>query len=316
MAIKNFTKLAVFGTMALSLAFGGFASLAQASIGVSTNTNLNVEIGDDSNDDGRNRGDNHDDYKKGGDTSDGRMYKGDDKKDDKDDWKKDENRMPGIMGTVSAINGTTLTVTSKEGTVYTVTTTDAKFQFGKGSTATLADIKIGDTVLVQGTVTGTNVAAKTVLDTRIAMEKFNEKKEGNNGNHYGFFARFGNFFKNIFKGKASMSINAAIAGNTYKLTSFNGTMIAVDQNYTTTFKDGKLNAKFCNSMGGDYSLKDGVIKANLVSTMMYCGTPSNLMTIESTFGKVTSEGGIITVDNTNTITLKGKSGEVFVFTKI
>jgi heat shock protein HslJ len=49
--------------------------------------------------------------------------------------------------------------------------------------------------------------------------------------------------------------------------------------------------------------------------MMYCATPSNLMTIESTFGKVTSEGGTIKIDNANTLTLTGKSGEIFVFTK-
>jgi preprotein translocase subunit YajC len=180
-----------------------------------------------------------------------------------------DNFKPGIIGTVSAVSGTTLTVTAKDGTVYTVATADAKFQKEKGTASTINEVKVGDTVLIQGTVNGTSVTAKNVFDSQIALQKIEtkmDKMENNNGNHNGFFVRFGNFFRNIFKGKASASVNSSIAGNTYRLTSFNGTLVANDQNYTATFKDGKLSAKFCNSMNGSYSLKDGVVTAQLTST--------------------------------------------------
>ncbi len=402
MTIKNFAALSVFAAVALSVAFGGFAPQVHASIGVKTGAEVDLDLGRGGSDPSedrlaRERMEDNDDHKKGGDTSDGRMYKGDDKNESRSigitgtvtaisgstiavksnrnnttynvvtanakiykgptvkaladikvgdfiiaegsiegdkfmatrildtqfnmnypengNW---ENFKPGIMGTISAVSGTTLTVTAKDGTVYTVATADAKFQKEKGSTIGINDLKVGDTVLIQGTVNGTNVTAKNVFDAQITMNKIEnkmDKMENNNGNHNGFFVRFGNFFRNIFKGKASVSVNSAISGNTYRLASFNGTLVANDQNYTATFKDGKLSAKFCNTLGGDYSLKDGTIKAQLTSTMMYCSTPSNLMTIESTFGKVTSEGGTIKIDSTNTLTLTGKSGEIFVFTK-
>lgn len=91
----------------------------------------------------------------------------------------------GIVGTVSAINGETLTVTSvphmrpmPEGqatttsvtpsqtpTVYTVDATNAKIYKGSvTSTVSIASIATGDTVFVQGPVTGTNVAATVIRD--------------------------------------------------------------------------------------------------------------------------------------------------------
>lgn len=74
----------------------------------------------------------------------------------------------GTMGTVSAISGTTLTVTTRENTAYTVDFSSAKIvKAVKGSapaTITAAGISNGDTVLVQGTVNGTSIAATQIID--------------------------------------------------------------------------------------------------------------------------------------------------------
>ncbi len=78
---------------------------------------------------------------------------------------------PGVFGTVSAVDGTTLTVTSKTrpnatsttGTVYAVDATNAQV-FDNGATSTVASINVGDTVMVQGTVSGTNIAATVIRD--------------------------------------------------------------------------------------------------------------------------------------------------------
>ncbi len=75
----------------------------------------------------------------------------------------------GIGGTVSAVNGTSLTVTSKVGpnggaaTTYTVDASSATVT-KSGAASSVSNIAVGDTVMVQGTVSGTSVAAKTIRD--------------------------------------------------------------------------------------------------------------------------------------------------------
>jgi hypothetical protein len=81
--------------------------------------------------------------------------------------------MPGIFGTVSATNGDSLTVTAKawpnatstSATTYTVDATNAKIYKGSPtSTVSVSSIAVGDSVMVQGTVSGTNVAATVIRD--------------------------------------------------------------------------------------------------------------------------------------------------------
>jgi hypothetical protein len=71
-------------------------------------------------------------------------------------------RGPGVMGTVTAVNGNTVTVTGKDGKSYTV---DASIStVGKIQTITVAGIQVGDSVGIQGTVNGTSVTAKSIMD--------------------------------------------------------------------------------------------------------------------------------------------------------
>ena len=79
-----------------------------------------------------------------------------------------------VFGTVSGINGNTITVTSTKGpsatvtttTTYTVDATNAKIM--KNNIAgTVSSIVVGDTVMVQGTVNGTNVVATTIRDGQL-----------------------------------------------------------------------------------------------------------------------------------------------------
>ena len=75
----------------------------------------------------------------------------------------------GVMGTVSAVNGTTLTVTSKgfgkspTATTYTVDASSATVT-KSGTASSVSVIAVGDTVMVRGTVSGTSVTAKTIMD--------------------------------------------------------------------------------------------------------------------------------------------------------
>ncbi len=74
---------------------------------------------------------------------------------------------PVVIGTVSAINGPTLTVTTSKGTAYSVDATNASIEkgFGKNETTlALSNIAVNDMVAVQGTVSGNSVTATTVHD--------------------------------------------------------------------------------------------------------------------------------------------------------
>ena len=93
-----------------------------------------------------------------------------------DQGEKDSERMmPNMVGKVSVINGNILTVISKQGfdkntpnatVTFTVDVTNAKLL--RGDTAiTLSDIAVGDNVIVQGTITGTNVVATMIRDGKV-----------------------------------------------------------------------------------------------------------------------------------------------------
>ena len=73
----------------------------------------------------------------------------------------------GISGTVSAINGSTLTVnrigSSTASVSYTVDASKATIQKGTNGSATVADIIVGERVVVQGTVSGTSILATRIF---------------------------------------------------------------------------------------------------------------------------------------------------------
>jgi len=82
---------------------------------------------------------------------------------------------PGVFGTVSAINGTTLTVAGKTRpnatttpTVYTVDASNAQV-IKDGASSTVASIATGDMVMVQGAVSGADVTATVIRDGAVGM---------------------------------------------------------------------------------------------------------------------------------------------------
>ena len=78
-------------------------------------------------------------------------------------------RAPGVFGTVTAISGNSLTISSKgfgaqaTATTYTVDATSATVT-KNGTASSLGNVAIGDTVSVQGTVSGSNVTATAIRD--------------------------------------------------------------------------------------------------------------------------------------------------------
>lgn len=93
------------------------------------------------------------------------------------------NGQPIVAGTISAISGSTITITNSSNITYIIDATSAKILQGK-NTILLSGVKIGDSIIVQGTVSGTSVIASTIIDT--------------NSKHFGFFGSMGQFFKRLF----------------------------------------------------------------------------------------------------------------------
>ena len=79
----------------------------------------------------------------------------------------------GVEGKVTAVSGTTLTVTSTNPkdsttTTYTVDASGAKVMKGatgsQPTVSTLSSVAVGDTVRIMGTTSGTTVTAKVIMD--------------------------------------------------------------------------------------------------------------------------------------------------------
>jgi hypothetical protein len=110
------------------------------------------------------------------------------------------NGEPVVAGSITVINGSTLTVTNASNVTYTIDASNATI-VKSGITSTIANIAVGDNIIAQGTVNGTSVTATSIID----------QGNGNRGNaptgtppiapHGGlpnFFGAIGNFFKHIF----------------------------------------------------------------------------------------------------------------------
>ncbi len=70
--------------------------------------------------------------------------------------------MPGVAGTVAAVDGSIITLTGKDGSTYTVDA--SKAAISKTSIINVSGVAVGDTLMVGGTVNGTSVAADHIMD--------------------------------------------------------------------------------------------------------------------------------------------------------
>jgi hypothetical protein len=145
---------------------------------------------------------------------------------------KGTHKFNGIIGTVSSIDGTTLTVTSTKGTAYSVDASAATFVKGFGKSATtiaLSNIAVSDHVAVMGAVTGDSVAATKIDDGVMA----HTKKSGTSTTSTGTHQRLAN---------AAFGTVASVNGNTITLTrktkTGTSTVTAVTTGTTTYKKNG------------------------------------------------------------------------------
>jgi len=158
----------------------------------------------------------------------------------------------GVAGTVSAINGTSLTVTSKgrpTGSSATATpityTVDASSSTvtKNGTASSLSSIAVGDTVMVQGTVSGTSVTAKTIRD---GVSQAQPVIQGNG--------------QPVVAGSVT-----ALSGNTITITNKSNVTYTIDAINSKFVETGVTNPTISNIAVGDNVIVQGTVNGNSVT---------------------------------------------------
>ena len=188
----------------------------------------------------------------------------------------------GIFGTVSAVNGNSLTVTSGARpsrpmpeqatgatpaavatTTYTVDATNAKIYKGSATTTvSVSDIAIGDTVMVQGTVSGTSVTATVIRDGAVPM-----------AGRPGMGDKLGRGASSTASGTPPIQGNGepviggnvtAISGTSITVTNASNVTYTIDAASTTIVKNGTSTA-VGNIAVGDNLIVQGAVSGNSVT---------------------------------------------------
>jgi hypothetical protein len=111
------------------------------------------------------------------------------------------NGEPVVAGNVTAISGSSLTVTNASNVTYTIDISNATI-VKSGATTTIASVAVGDNVIAQGVVEGASVTASSLIDqgssNRSNGTPTNAPSTGSRSGLSGFFGAIGNFFKHIF----------------------------------------------------------------------------------------------------------------------
>ncbi len=166
---------------------------------------------------------------------------------------------PGIVGMVSAVSGTTITVTSKnkmksEGSAGTQTTTIYTVDASKatvaknGATSAISAIAVGDTIMVQGTITGTNIVATAIRDgVRPGLEKQDLSQIQGNG-------------QPIVAGKVT-----ALSGSSITITNASNVTYTIDATNAKFAVNGVVNPTISNVAVGDSVVVQGIINGNAVT---------------------------------------------------
>jgi hypothetical protein len=219
---------------------------------------------------------------------------------------------PEVFGTVASVNGTTLTVTSKgfgktaTATTYTVDTTNATVTKNNAA-STVADIAVGDTIMIQGTVSGTSVTATAIRDGVMTGGGRGTASSGTKGTSPAV--------KPVTKrvGTGVGGTVASINGTTLTVTSnaVNGgtvTTYTVDASKATVTKSGATSSVSDISVGDTVMIQGTVSGTSVTATTIRDGVVQPQTAIQGngqpvTAGSVTSiSGNIITITNKSNIT--------------
>jgi hypothetical protein len=179
-------------------------------------------------------------------------------------------RAPGVFGTVNAISGSTITVTSKgfgpnaqQGieTTYTIDASNATVE-KDGATSSRANIAVGDTVMVRGTVNGTNVTAIDIHDGVPQGRGPNGERgegQGNRPKDRPMMAAIQGNGQPVVGGAV-----AAVNGTTLTITNKSNVTYTVDASSANVFKGGATST-VANIATGDQVVVQGTVNGTSVT---------------------------------------------------
>jgi len=185
---------------------------------------------------------------------------------------------PAVVGKVSAVNGNTITVTGRQNSprpepssgsttpppatatiTYTVDATNA-IVLKNNATSTVSSITVGDMIMVQGTVSGTNVVATNIRDnTPGGTRGLDGKKDGRPGTSTSTPPAFVGNGQPIVAGKI-----ATVNGNTLTITTASNITYTVDAT-NAKFLKGKDTITVSGVVVGDTVIVQGAISGSTVT---------------------------------------------------
>ena len=108
------------------------------------------------------------------------------------------NGQPIVAGAVTALSGSTISITNKSNVSYVINATNAKIIQGQNTVIALSNITIGDSLIVQGVINGNSVTASSIIDQPRSVESNQAPKNDSTGTHVGFIGGIGAFFGKLF----------------------------------------------------------------------------------------------------------------------
>jgi hypothetical protein len=216
----------------------------------------------------------------------------------------------GVSGTVSAVNGDTVTVTAAArsarpmpeqastsvstqtvvaGTVYAVDTTNAKIYKGSATTTvSVSDIVAGDTVMVQGKVSGTNVVATVIRD---GVNGTMGGRSGMPGKGFGHSASSTSSTTSIIQGNGEPVVGGsvtAVSGTTLTVTNTSNVTYTINAAGATVVVKG-ASSTLSNVAVGDNVIVQGMVNGNSVTASSIIDQGAKVANASSTNGQ--SHGG-------------------------
>ncbi len=173
------------------------------------------------------------------------------------------NMKPAVFGTVSAVSGNTITVDGKQGfgtnavaITFTIDATNAKIT-KNNVVGTVSSILVGDTVMAQGTLTGTTLVATIIRDGQMGKGVRNGPDNNQTGKTPPVSPITGNG-QPIVAGTVS-SIN----GSTIAITNKSNVSYTID---TTNAKivQGSNTISISNIVVGDMVIVQGTVNGNTI----------------------------------------------------
>lgn len=171
---------------------------------------------------------------------------------------------PAVIGSVTQINGTSITLNGRIApgnnatTTFNIEASNAKV-FKSGATSTLSSVATGDMIFVEGTINGANISATAIRDG-VKGVGFGPGRRGSEGpRNASTTPAFAGNGQPLVAGKIS-----GISGNTLTVSTGNNVTYTVDATNAQVLK-GKDASSLSNIADGDGVLVQGAVNGNSIT---------------------------------------------------